>query len=588
MTAFADFGIDIPPGRSGEVDTLCPQCSHSRKKSRHRCLSVNTDKGTWHCAHCGWSGGLGGGQHMRDGYGASPPKPREFKLPTVRVQTPDDVLREKMLAWFAGRGIPAAVVDAAGITIGREWCPELEREVNAICYPYVRDGVTVNYKFRSWPKYFWMSGGAERILYGLDGIGGAKVIIVVEGEMDQLSLAACGFAAVVSVPDGAPTPETRNYTSKFAFLAEAEADFAAAETVVIAVDMDAPGNRLAEELARRFGPEKCKRVLWPEKDANDTLVKHGAQAVKDAIADAQPFPVAGLFTPRELATSLEALYERGLDKGVGVGWPKFDTLCRARPGLLAIVTGTGGAGKSHWLDNWLVRLADQHGWTFAICSPENQPLERHLAGLLAVYLGKPFGDGPVPRMTRGEMQMAREWAERHFTFILPEEPTLTRILELADIAVYRSGISGLVIDPWNELDHTRPPHITETEHVSQSLTTLRNWSRARQCMSMLVAHPTKLQKTSEGKYPIATLFDISGSAKFQQKADIGLSVWRNPLDTNEPTQVHVQKIRFSEMGTEGVCEWTFDRATGRLRELGQPIAAPREMDFGLMPWEMDE
>lgn len=40
---FADVGIAIPAGRSGEIDVLCPECSHTRKKSRQKCLSVNTE-----------------------------------------------------------------------------------------------------------------------------------------------------------------------------------------------------------------------------------------------------------------------------------------------------------------------------------------------------------------------------------------------------------------------------------------------------------------------------------------------------------------------------------------------------------------
>ncbi len=55
---FAEVGIEIPPGRSGEIDVVCPECSPTRKKSRDKCLSVNTVDGTWCCHHCGWSGAL--------------------------------------------------------------------------------------------------------------------------------------------------------------------------------------------------------------------------------------------------------------------------------------------------------------------------------------------------------------------------------------------------------------------------------------------------------------------------------------------------------------------------------------------------
>jgi putative DNA primase/helicase len=57
---WADVGIEIPNGATGEVRTRCPQCSPSRRKSRDACLAVNADAGTWYCHHCGWRGGLHG------------------------------------------------------------------------------------------------------------------------------------------------------------------------------------------------------------------------------------------------------------------------------------------------------------------------------------------------------------------------------------------------------------------------------------------------------------------------------------------------------------------------------------------------
>ena len=61
LNTFIDFGIEIPPNRSGEVRTTCPQCSPNRKKSSEPCLTVNTDKQVWFCHHCGWRGGLTNG-----------------------------------------------------------------------------------------------------------------------------------------------------------------------------------------------------------------------------------------------------------------------------------------------------------------------------------------------------------------------------------------------------------------------------------------------------------------------------------------------------------------------------------------------
>lgn len=55
---YADFGINVPAISGGEWRATCPQCSHTRKKSSDRCLSVNVTKGTWYCHHCQFTGGL--------------------------------------------------------------------------------------------------------------------------------------------------------------------------------------------------------------------------------------------------------------------------------------------------------------------------------------------------------------------------------------------------------------------------------------------------------------------------------------------------------------------------------------------------
>ena len=56
------------------------------------------------------------------------------------------------------------------------------------------------------PNFTW---GCLQILYALDDIKDAAEIIIVEGEMDKLSLEAAGFCNATSVPDGAPSQVRR-------------------------------------------------------------------------------------------------------------------------------------------------------------------------------------------------------------------------------------------------------------------------------------------------------------------------------------------------------------------------------------------
>ncbi len=99
----------------------------------------------------------------------------------------------------------------------------------------------------------------------------------------------------------------------------------------------------------------------------------------------------------------------------------------------------------------------------------------------------------------------------------------------------RFGIRGLVIDPYNELDHQRPTYMTETEYVSQMLTKIKRFAQYHEVHVWLVAHPRQLQNW-RGEAP--NLYDISGSAHFINKADNGIIVHRpRDPDTGPPNQV---------------------------------------------------
>ena len=98
----------------------------------------------------------------------------------------------------------------------------------------------------------------------------------------------------------------------------------------------------------------------------------------------------------------------------------------------------------------------------------------------------------------------------------------------------RYGIRGLVIDPYNELDHQRPVHMNETEYVSQMLTKVKRFAQHNDVHVWFVAHPRQLQGW-RGEPP--NLYDISGSAHFINKADNGLVIHRNYDPDRPPNEV---------------------------------------------------
>lgn len=564
MKTWADFRIEIPTGAGGEIDVLCPECSPTRKKKHVRCLSVNVEKGVWNCAHCGWTGTLKEGGHKAELHWRKP----AYTRPTPRPIADD--IDVALVQWMAARSIPAGVIRRNGISLQTVYMPQVEDRVKAVCFPYYRGEEFINAKYRDREKNFRMEAGAERILYGLNDIDPALCVIV-EGEMDKLSVEVAGITSCVSVPDGAPAENAKDYASKFAFL---ESDKERLETVrewIIAVDSDAPGQRLEDELARRLGREKCRRVKWPSdcKDANEVLCKHGAAKLLECLDDAQPYPIAGVFEVEDLSDRIDHLYKHGWEKGVSTGWDEVDQFFTVRPGELTVVTGIPNSGKSNWMDALAVNLAGEHGWRFGIFSPENQPLEDHMARVIEKYARSPFSEGPTERMDPQTLRAAKAWVQEHFFWILPDEDTewtIDTVLDRARALVFRKGIRALVIDPWNELEHFRPNGMSETDYVSIALKRMRQFARHQGIHLFVVVHPTKLYRDKDGNYPVPTLYDCNGSAHWRNKADNGMCVWRNFTDDEAFVEIHVQKIRFRQIGKIGMAKLEYIKPIASYRD----------------------
>ena len=287
----------------------------------------------------------------------------------------------------------------------------------------------------------------------------------------------------------------------------------------------------------------------------------------------QPYPISGVFEVTQIYNDIKNLYCSGVQRGALPGWPSLDELYSVRLGEWTVVTGMPGSGKSEVVDAMMINLAEREGWVFVIFSPENQPVQRHAAKLAEKYIGKPFYEHDyMPRMTGSDLEKAATFLHRHFVFISPpdDELTIDHLLDKVRQMVLRRGVKGCVIDPWNEIDHQRPSGITETEYISSAITKIRRFARECNIHIWLVAHPTKMQKDkTTGKYPVPNLYDISGSAHWRNKADNGLSVFRDIGSGSREVEVHVQKIRFKEIGKVGMAVLEYQHSSGTYKDAGK-------------------
>lgn len=270
--------------------------------------------------------------------------------------------------------------------------------------------------------------------------------------------------------------------------------------------------------------------------------------------------------PLDLELDILDMYDNGFRKGLSTGWSTINEYYTVRGGEFTVITGYPGSGKSSWLDNLMINLASSEDWKWAVFSAENYPVSRHIAGLMEIYSGRPFRKGPTQRMERSDVSTYLRWIHDRFRFIQPKEDrySLDRIVQAA---IQISDIDALVVDPWNELDHSRPRDMREDEFISVSLTKLRWFARMAEIAVFVVAHPAKYVRQPGKDRPVASLNDVKGASEWYAKADNGISVWRDETDSTGAADVHIQKIRFREIGRAGgAVRLYYDRTSGRFTD----------------------
>ena len=180
-------------------------------------------------------------------------------------------------------------------------------------------------------------------------------------------------------------------------------------------------------------------------------------------------------------------------------------------------------------------------------------------------VGKPFGDGPTPRMTRTERDTGMEFLSEHVYPIVPEEPSLEAIIDAAKVLVRRNGVNALLLDPWNEMIHSAGKNELLTNATNREVRLLKEFGHTYDVHSIGVVHPRKPQPQNGALVPKP--YDAADSAAFFNKADNFLAVGRDKTKDDGIVEVHVQKVRFRHLGTLGVCSFGWDKVTGRYTDL---------------------
>jgi twinkle protein len=514
------------------------------------------------------------------------------------------MLSEKHSRGLEDRSLSPELAADMGLYSGRllrDGSIEPDENGNVLCIPYFEREDEVNAKYR-WSKdgerRFMQKKDATKTVYNANVLlneetlleleAATSALLWTEGEFDTLAAIESGHPHTISVPDGAPPARDKNGRliavpdddrdidpnddDKFAFMGRLMEQLQRVKIHIIATDGDEPGRRLAKELVRRIGAARCRWIEYPTdevvpdrktgelracKDINEVKKYFGPEKVRELIELSKPWPVRGLFRLSDYPEQdLPAMCNTGISKDL-------DEMMKIYPGQFIVATGIPNVGKSTFWNQVCVQMAKVHKWPQAIFSGE-----KDVKPFLARELMTAFLEKEPERWTSEDRKRAEAFVERYFQFIDYEpdgngpEIDVEYLLNAAATAVFRDGVKMLTIDPWNELEHERPANKSLTEYIGHSIKKMKRFGKQFSCAVAVVAHPTKFD--SEG---VPGLYNISDSAHWANKSDLGIVVHAKKDDAPNAREIHIKKVRLKRIaGNTGIVTLDFNENIGLFQE----------------------
>ena len=525
---FNQYGLEV-----GKTQGICPTCSHTRKPENRKakCASYDWERGLGTCHNCDTSFQL----HTYQRKGASE---KIYARPQVEFNPTSTKVEE----WFKQRGITKQTLTDLRVGEGQEFMPQTGKPENTIQFNYYMGDQLINIKYRDGRKNFKLFKGAEKVFYNINSIVGYDACVIVEGEMDVLAMHEAGVKNVISVPNGA----TLN-SNNLDYLDNCIDYFDDKEKVILAVDADEAGQALRQEFIRRLGAEVCYLVDFDDcKDANDYLVKYGAEKLRSVIDNVRPVPLEGVSTLKDIEDELKDFVKNGFKPGFQIGLKNFDSIFSTYTGQFITVTGVPSSGKSDFVDQMVVGYNQLYGWKTAYASPENQPVYLHAHKLMR----KHWQDMPAVGDIGGDKwHQVTEHVNDNYFFIDMDKYNLEAVLRKGAELVKRKGIKCLVLDPFNKIRDVNAHSDDVNRYTMDYLAKIEAFCKKYDVLTFIVAHPTKMYKGQDGKMEEPTMYNIKGGGEWYDASYHGLLVHRDY--EAKTTKVKVLKVKFQNLGENG-------------------------------------
>jgi twinkle protein len=316
----------------------CPFCDGGERKDKYT-FALNLNSKAYNCkreANCGESGSY---FKLLKYFGEDIENKFQVKLGELKSKTLIDYLKS--------RGITLDTARVAGVK---------QKSNNTLAFEMIHNYEIVGIKYRQ------VKLNEKDMCYkekdGLDvfigNINTSEDLIIVEGEMDYLSVKEAGFSNVISLPSGAGSGK------KLDCVTRAYRHLEKVKDIILFLDNDEPGRQTKEELINRLDATKCWEIKTKYKDANEILMNEGKQGLIDAIQSKTRVKLKDVdFLVNAKSLDLKKL------PSIKTRLIELDQITGGLIlGLTSVWTGKNGSGKSTLLNQIIANSVDQE---YKIC-----------------------------------------------------------------------------------------------------------------------------------------------------------------------------------------------------------------------------
>ncbi|WP_428945271.1 toprim domain-containing protein [Pantoea sp. FN060301] len=430
---------------------------------------------------------------------------------------------EKHIEYLATRGITAETAKIFEVAAAKVW--NGERELDALAFPYKRDGELLQVKRISTErpngkKVIMAEGDCEPCLFGWQAMPkNIRVVVLCEGEIDCMTYHQYGLPAL-SVPFGGGKGAKQQWI-EFEFH-----NLDRFDEIWISMDADEVGQIAAKEIASRLGEHRCRLVNLPHKDINECLqAGMTSEQVIDVLERAAFFDPEELYSAREFyQDTINAFYgkEQSLFQSP---WETLNHNFAFREAELTIVNGVNGHGKTE-VAGHMVLEAMRHGVRTCVASLELKP------GALLKRLTRQSTCLKLP----SELEIGSAfnfYDDRLWLFGLTGTAKADRLLEIFEYAHRRYGIQLFVIDSLMKCG------IGEDDYNGQKafIDAVCDFKNRTNSHVIMVTHSRK----SDSEEKPTGKMDVKGTSAITDLTDNLFIIWRN-----KPRERALQKKQQSQ------------------------------------------